>query len=130
MTTPTTVTPDPRHGTDPTRDDRTGTHGGSTSGRGPAAPTAVPATGGPADPAPRSAPAKALVGLAAASAVLGLGLLLPAALAVLAVLAALVAIGSIALVVSSPWWLFVAAGAAGALILVMRRRTRSRPAQR
>jgi hypothetical protein len=128
MTTPTTVTPDPRHDTDPTRDGRTGTHEG-TSGRGPAAPTAVPAGDGPVDPAPRSAPPKAVAGLVAASAVLGLGLLLPAVLALLAVLAALVAIGSIALVASSPWWLFVAV-AAVAVIVVVRRPTRSRPIER
>ncbi len=105
MTTPTTVTPDPRHDTDP---------------------TVAPATGGAVPPAPRSARGKALTGVAVASAVLGLGLLLPGLLAVLAVLAGLVAIASIALLAHPPLWLFGAAAVVAVVVVMGRSRTAER----
>jgi hypothetical protein len=121
MTTRTTPTPGPRNSTDDTRDDRAGT--GSTD-RGSASPAVVPATGRPGDPARRGVAVQVLVGLVAATAVLALVLLVPGLLAALAISAGLVAIGSFALVASSPWLLL---GVVAVIALVIATRHSSHP---
>jgi hypothetical protein len=121
MTTPTTPTRDPRTSTDDTCDDRAGA---GTTDTGSAYPTVVPALGGPGNPARRSLAVWVLVGLVAVPAVLALVLLMPGLFAALAICAGFVAIGSFALVFSSPWLLL---GVVAVIALVIAARYPSQP---
>ncbi len=117
MTTPTTTPAGSRDGADDTHDDRAVT--GSTD-NGSASPAVVPASGRPDGPVRRSTAGKVLVGLVAATAVLALVLLMPGLLAALAICAGLVALGSFALIISSPW-LLLGVVAVVALVIATRR---------
>ncbi len=127
MTTPTTPTPGPRTSTDDTRDDRAGadtTDRTRSADTGSASPAVVPAIGGPGNPARRSLAVRVLVGLVVVIAVLALVLLMPGLFAALAICAGFVAIGSFALVFSSPWLLL---GVVAVIALVIAARYPSQP---
>lgn len=124
MTTPTTPTPGPRTSTDDTRDDRAGADTTDSTVIGSASFAVVPAIGGPSNPAGRILAVRVLVGLVAVTAVLALVLLMPGLFAALAICAGFVAIGSFALVFSSPWLLL---GVVAVIALVIAARHPSHP---
>ncbi len=121
MTTPTTTIPTPGPGNS-TDDTRNGSTGSTDTGSG--SPAVVPTTGSRGNPARCSVAVKVLVGIVAVTTVLALVHLIPGLLAALAIAAGLMAIGSFALVASSPWLLL---GVVAVIALVIATRHPSHP---